>query len=77
MDYQGHKLPPDETSSNSVQPVEDTMSIRKRLIGLVAMIQSVLFLAHLLLYETWAFSIARSDTVGAFCMKLTLGFLSG
>jgi hypothetical protein len=53
------------------------MSIRKRLIGLVAMIQSVLFLAHLLLYETWAFSIARSDTVGAFCMKLTLGFLSG
>jgi predicted MPP superfamily phosphohydrolase len=76
MDYQGHKLPPDETSRNSVQPVKDMMSIRKRLIGLVAMIQSVLFLAHLLLYETWTFSIAGSDTVGAFCMKLILGFLS-
>ena len=48
---------------------------RRRLIGFIAVIQSVLFLAHLLLYETWTFSLAGNDTA-AFWIKLILGFLS-
>src|SRR5260370_22601748 len=47
----------------------------KRLIGFIAIVQSVLFLTHLLLYETWTFS-AGSDTHAAFWIKLVLGFLS-
>ena len=49
---------------------------RRRLIGFIAVIQSVLCLAHLLLYETWTFSTAGSDTAGALGIKLVLGFLS-
>jgi predicted MPP superfamily phosphohydrolase len=48
----------------------------KRLIVPVAIIQSVLCLVHLLLYETWAFSPAGSGTPGAFWIKMVLGFLS-
>ncbi|MFY9531470.1 MAG: metallophosphoesterase [Candidatus Acidiferrales bacterium] len=50
--------------------------VRKHLIGFVGMIQSVLCLTHLLLYETWTFSPARSDTVGALWIKPVFGFLS-
>src|SRR5437588_7677789 len=50
--------------------------VRKRLIGFIAAIQSVLCLTHLLLYETWTFSHVGSDTAGAFWIKLVLGFLS-
>jgi predicted MPP superfamily phosphohydrolase len=50
--------------------------VRKRLIGFIAMIQSVLFVTHLFLYETWTFSPVGSDTPGAFWIKLVLGFLS-
>src|SRR5713101_1911177 len=50
--------------------------VRKRLIGFIAMIQSVLFLTHFLLYETWTFSPAGSDTHGALWIKLVFGFLS-
>ena len=49
---------------------------RKRLIVFVAIIQSVLWLTHLLLYETWTFSLSGSDTAGTFWIKLVLGFLS-
>ncbi len=52
------------------------MRLRKRLIGFIAIIQSVLFLTHFLLYETWTFSPAGSDTPGALWIKLVLGFLS-
>src|SRR5260370_6530917 len=52
------------------------MRIRKEIIGFVAVIQSVLFLTHYLLYETWTFSPAGSKTPGAFWIKLSLGFLS-
>src|SRR5258708_28666150 len=52
------------------------MRIRKEIIGFVAVIQSVLFLTHYLLYETWTFSPAGSKTPGAFWIKLVLGFLS-
>src|SRR6266480_2260049 len=48
----------------------------KRLIGFIAIIQSVLFLTHFLLYETWTFSPAGSDAPGAPWIKLVLGFLS-
>src|SRR3984893_3314518 len=49
---------------------------RKRLIGFIAVIQSVLCLTHLFLYETWTFSPVGSDTPGASWIKLLLGFLS-
>ena len=50
--------------------------VRKHLIAFIAVIQSVLFLAHLFLYKTWTFSPLGSDTPGAFWIKLVLGFLS-
>ncbi len=49
---------------------------RKRLIAFIAIVQSVLFLTHLLLYETWTFAFSGSDTRGTFWIKLILGFLS-
>jgi predicted MPP superfamily phosphohydrolase len=52
------------------------MSLRKELIGFIAITQSVLFLTHYLLYETWIFSPAGSETPGAFWIRLVLGFLS-
>ena len=52
------------------------MRVRKGLIGLIVILQSVLFLTHFLLYETWIFSPAGSDTPGALWIKLVLGFLS-
>ncbi len=48
----------------------------KRLIGFIAIIQSVLFLTHLLLYKTWTFSSAGHETPGTLWTKLPLGFLS-
>src|SRR5882762_4681573 len=52
------------------------MRVRKELFGFIAITQSVLFLAHYLLYETWTFSPAGSETPGAFWIKPVLGFLS-
>ena len=49
----------------------------KRLIGVVVVIQTVLSLAHLLLYETWTFSPATPVAHGNLWVKLVLGFLSG
>jgi predicted MPP superfamily phosphohydrolase len=49
---------------------------RRRLIGFIAVVQSVVCLTHLLLYETWTFSHVGSDSAGAFWIKLVLGFLS-
>src|SRR5438874_8820565 len=48
----------------------------RSLIGFTAIIQSVLFLTHFLLYETWTFSPAGTNTPGAPWIKLVLGFLS-
>src|SRR5580704_8526531 len=50
--------------------------VRRHLIGFVAIIQSVLFLIHLFLYETWTFSPTRTSTPGASWIKLALSFLS-
>src|SRR5580692_8346000 len=52
------------------------MRVRREIISFIVVIQSVLFLAHYLLYETWAFAPAGSATPGAFWIKLALGFLS-
>src|ERR1700680_3295754 len=52
------------------------MRLQKRLISFIAIIQSVLFLTHFLIYETWTFSPTGSDTAGAFWIKLGVGFLS-
>lgn len=49
---------------------------RNRLIGFIAVIQSVLWLAHLFLYETWAFPPTRSANVATFGIKVVVGFLS-
>ncbi|HTA23899.1 MAG TPA: metallophosphoesterase [Terriglobales bacterium] len=48
----------------------------KRLIGFITVIQSVLFLTHLFLYETWIFSSAGSDAPGGLWIKLAFGLLS-
>jgi predicted MPP superfamily phosphohydrolase len=49
---------------------------RRRLVGFIAVIQTILWLTHWLLYETWAFSSAGSDTSGAFWIKFILTVLS-
>jgi uncharacterized protein len=49
---------------------------RQRLIGFIAVIQSVLCLGHLFLYETWAFSPTGSANFRAFWIKLVVAFLS-
>src|ERR1700730_11382311 len=52
------------------------MWAQRRLVGFIAVIQSVVFLTHFLLYETWTFSSAGGDTSGALWIKLVLAFLS-
>jgi uncharacterized protein len=52
------------------------MRVRKDLTAFIAVFQSVLFLAHYLLYETWTFSSAGSHTHELLWIKLLLGFLS-
>jgi predicted MPP superfamily phosphohydrolase len=52
------------------------MRLQARIVGFVAVIQSVLFLTHFLLYRTWIFSSAAGDGSGPLWIKLLLGFLS-
>jgi predicted MPP superfamily phosphohydrolase len=52
------------------------MRPRKRLIRFIVIVQSILFLTHFFLYETWAFSSAESDPHRALWIKLALGLLS-
>jgi len=49
---------------------------RKRLTGFIAVIQSVLCLTHLFLYETWTFSPGGNDAFGSIWIKLGFGLLS-
>jgi hypothetical protein len=49
---------------------------RQHLIRFIAIIQSFLFLIHLFLYQTWAFSSAGTASHGGFWAKLALGVLS-
>jgi predicted MPP superfamily phosphohydrolase len=50
--------------------------MRKSLVGFIAIVQSVILLTHLLLYETWTFSPAGSGTPAAPWFKVVLGLLS-
>src|ERR1022692_2711715 len=52
------------------------MSVRRGLVGFIAVFQFVLFLTHFFLYETWIFSAAGRDVAGALWVKLSLAFLS-
>jgi uncharacterized protein len=52
------------------------MRVRRRLISFIVIIQSVLFLAHFLLYKTWTFSSLGSEPPGPLWIKLVVGFLS-
>jgi len=52
------------------------MKIRRGMVGFIVIIQSVLLLAHFLLYETWAFAPAGGTAISAGWAKLLLGFLS-
>jgi predicted MPP superfamily phosphohydrolase len=49
---------------------------RKSLIGLIALLQSVLCGTHVLLYETWIFSSAGRAIRAALWIRLAVGFLS-
>jgi predicted MPP superfamily phosphohydrolase len=52
------------------------MQIRKRLIGFILAVQSILYLTHFFLYETWTFSPTRGETSGPLWTKLALGVLA-
>ncbi len=52
------------------------MKFRKRLIIFVIILQSVLFLTHFGIYETWTFSSGQGNAVGSRWAALILGFLS-
>lgn len=52
------------------------MRIRAGLIGFIAFFQSVLFLLHFFLYETWRFSPAGDDPPMALWLKIVVGVLS-
>jgi uncharacterized protein len=52
------------------------MRIRAGLVGFIVVIQTVLFLTHFLLYETWTLSAAETAAGGPLWLKLSLGILS-
>ncbi|MHB8502136.1 MAG: metallophosphoesterase [Candidatus Acidiferrales bacterium] len=52
------------------------MKIRTGLLGFILVIQSILFLTHFFLYETWVFSPGGNELAGPLWLKLTLGVLS-
>jgi predicted MPP superfamily phosphohydrolase len=52
------------------------MQVPRRLIGFITIVQSVLFLTHFVLYETWTFSPTEGASYDGFWIKLFLGFLS-
>jgi predicted MPP superfamily phosphohydrolase len=51
------------------------VKLPRRFVIFIAVFQSVLFLSHLLLYETWTFS-PKNSSEGSFWLKLLLGVLS-
>ncbi len=52
------------------------MRIRSGLLGFIAVIQTVLFLTHFFLYETWVFSPSAGATLGHVWLKALVGVLS-
>src|SRR5580704_11542062 len=68
-------MPVNGLSRSDSSQVGESMT-RRRLVSFSVVIQSVLWLTHLLLYKTWTFASAGSDTPRALWLKLVLGFLS-
>src|ERR1700731_5088862 len=52
------------------------MRIRAGIIGFIALFQSVLFLLHFFIYETWKFSSGGNDPPVALWLKIVVGVLS-
>src|SRR5215471_7048924 len=52
------------------------MKIRAGLAVFIAVVQAILFLTHLFLYETWTFSTSAGDVTGGLWLKIVLGILS-
>src|ERR1700686_3227764 len=52
------------------------MRVRRGLVGFIVVIQSVLFLTHFLLYETWTFAPAAGHARDSAWVGLTLAVLS-
>src|SRR5215470_18819851 len=52
------------------------MKIRAGLVVFIAAVQSILFLTHLFLYETWMFSTSSNGATGALWLKIAFGVLS-
>src|SRR5215467_9608323 len=51
------------------------MKIRAGLVAFIAVVQAILFLTHLVLYETWTFSTSGNGA-GTLWLKIALGLLS-
>jgi|SRR5215469_2235939 len=52
------------------------MRSRKQLVAFIAVVQSILFLVHFFVYETWIFSPGDAEVSGRVVAALTLGILS-
>jgi uncharacterized protein len=52
------------------------MKIRASLVVFIAVVQAILFLTHMILYETWTFSIPANGFTGSLSLKIVLGLLS-
>ena len=52
------------------------MRVPRRLIGFIVVVQSVLFLIHFVLYQTWTFSPAENGNYATFWIGMVLGLLS-
>src|SRR5467141_656449 len=52
------------------------MRIPRRFIGFLGIFQSILFLVHVFLYETWTFSAAGKNLTSTPLLKITMGALS-
>ena len=46
------------------------------MVAFIAVVQAILFLTHLFLYETWTFSTTGNGGTGALWLKIVLGILS-
>lgn len=53
-----------------------SMKIRPGLVVFIAVVQAILFLTHLFLYETWTFSISGNGGAGALWLKIIFEILS-
>jgi len=52
------------------------MPLKRRFVILVAIVQSILFIAHFFLYETWTFSYPGKGVPGIIAARVVLGILS-